>query len=843
CYGADGILGQYIESLYEDKHGNLWVGESRGLWRWAPGPPKLYSMPDSVLGMAEESDGALLIAMLSGIRKFDVKTSDWRLLPEAGHPFPARSILRDRDGGLWIGTTDRGVAHIHRGRTDFFDRSDGLSGNFVERLLEDREGNIWVPTIDGLDRFHDIAVPTTSVKQGLSNATVESVLVSRDRSVWLGTVDGLNRWADGRITVYRSKGGSGLPDDAIESLFQDYQDRLWVATRRGLAFLQNGRFTPVRSVPGTVRAIAGDRSGNVWVSQTDNFFHVRDGNVVEQIPWATLHRKDYARSMATDSAGDVWLGFRGAVVHFAGGEVRASYPVGDGVWSRVKDIRFDSDGVLWAATEGGVSRLKNGRVATLSGKNGLPCDDAHWVMQDDDRSLWVYMVCGLVRVPLEDVAAWAATADKDPHRQVRASVFDSSDGVRTHSSTTGFSPLVAKSSDGKLWFLPWDGVSVVDPRRVPINELPPPVHIEQIIADRKAAVSDANGHMRLPALVREVEIDYTALSLVAEEKVRFRYKLEGHDSDWQDAGPRRQAFYNDLLPRKYRFRVSACNNSGLWNETGASLDFSVDPAYYQTAWFFSMCVAASLALLGALYRLRLRQMARQFDVRLKERLDERTRIAQDLHDTLLQGFLSASMFVKVASDSVPEDSPARSRLDRALQLMRQVIDEGRNAVRGLRSSDSQSLDLEKSLAAVQQECTAHGKDGEEIGFRVIVEGRRRPLHPLLRDEVYRIGREALLNAFRHSGAKHIAVEIKYFSNQLSVIVRDDGCGIDAEVVKSGREGHWGLSGMRERAEKIGARLRLCSSNVTGTEIELSVPGQAAFAGRSQRRWRWNRYSP
>jgi signal transduction histidine kinase len=249
-------------------------------------------------------------------------------------------------------------------------------------------------------------------------------------------------------------------------------------------------------------------------------------------------------------------------------------------------------------------------------------------------------------------------------------------------------------------------------------------------------------------------------------------------------------------------------------------------------------VACFLALLGALYRLRLRQVERQFNVRLEERLAERTRIAQELHDTLLQGFVSASMQVGVATCSLPEDSKAKRTLTRAHEVMRQVIDEGRNAVRGLRSHSSLSLDLEQAFSQVPQELPAQASNGEPIGFRVVVEGQRRPLHPLLRDDIYRIGREALINAFRHARAKHIEIELEYFPNQLSILVRDDGCGIDARILSSGRDGHWGLRGMRERADQIGARLHVSSSATAGTEVKLSIPGHTAFLGHAKRRLRW-----
>src|SRR5262249_55069470 len=319
--------------------------------------------------------------------------------------------------------------------------------------------------------------------------------------------------------------------------------------------------------------------------------------------------------------------------YFVDGGVRAAYTSGNGLGTgMVNHLRFGPRGALWAATEGGLSRIKDSHIATLTSRNGLPCDGVNWTMEDDEHSIWLNMPCGLARIATCELDAWAA----DPGRVVRFALFDNSDGVRSHALPGGYTPQVAKSPDGRIWFAPWDGVSVIDPRNLHTNKVPPPVHIEQIVADRKTY--DATSQLRLPPLVRDLQIDYTALSLAAPEKVRFRYKLEGWDRDWHDAESRRQAFYTNLSPRNYRFRVIASNNSGVWNEDGAFLDFSVAPAYYQTLWFRLSCGFVFLALLAGLHRLRVRQLAGQFNLRLEERVNERTRIARDLHDTLLQSF-------------------------------------------------------------------------------------------------------------------------------------------------------------------------------------------------------------
>src|SRR5262249_17947808 len=383
---------------------------------------------------------------------------------------------------------------------------------------------------------------------------------------------------------------------------------------------------------------------------------------------------------ADPSRAGIWIGFfLGGIAYFEDGHISASYAVSDGLGEgRVGRFRFDPDGTVWVATEGGgLSRIKNGRVATLTSKNGLPCDVVHWVIRDNDQSFWLYTSCGLVRITRPELDAWAAAVDqnKDTQPAIHATVFDSPDGVRSLALGGHYSPQVARTPDGKIWFLPWDGVSVFDPRHLHINDLPPPMHIEQIIADDKTydVSPELTGRVGLPPRIRDIEIDYTALSLVAPEKVRFRYKLEGWDRDWHDGGARREAFYSHLPPRPYRFRVMACNNSGVWNEGGASLDFFVAPAYYQTWWFRSMCVFALLGLLAMLHRLRLHQQALLFNKTLDARVAERTRVARDLHDTLLQSFQGVLLKFHAVSYMLGDRPEAQKSLAKVIDQARQAI--------------------------------------------------------------------------------------------------------------------------------------------------------------------------
>ncbi len=347
------------------------------------------------------------------------------------------------------------------------------------------------------------------------------------------------------------------------------------------------------------------------------------------------------------------------------------------------------------------------------------------------------------------------------------------------------------------------------------------------------AVPSTSDPVRIPPARQRFTLGYIGVSLSAPDRVKYRYMLDGFDRGWSEPTAAREAVYTNLSPRSYRFRVIARNPDGVWNSAGTAIGFEIDPVFWQTWWFRCSVVLACILAFAAVYRFRLHQLATQLSVRFEERLAERTRIAQDLHDTLLQGFLSASMQLHVAVDRLPADSPAKPSLGHVLELMGQVIHEARNAVRGLRLPESASLDLEQAFSRIQHEL----RIAEETGFKIIVDGEPRPLHPVLRDEVYRIGREALVNAFRHSRATIVEVELEYSTKHFRILVRDNGCGIDSQVLQSGREGHFGLSGMRERAERIGARLRLWSRPEAGTEVEMTVPGDVAFQFPSLNRLR------
>jgi len=846
CYLQGGAFGTFVWSLLEDGSGELWAAAESGLWRWKPGAPTRYATPGvRIDDLSKTDEGRVLVA----IRELGLK----QVLGDKLATYPIRSasnpnvllsdrdvdsnkLLRDRDGGIWIGTHARGIVHLHQGRTDVFTTSEGLSGNIICSLFEDREGNVWVGTSRGIDRFRELPVSTTSTRRGLSDAN--SFTAGTDGSVWVATHDGLIRWRNEQITTFRK--AEGLPDERVQSLFCDHNGRIWAFTARGLAYFADGRFVAVNGVPSTeVYSIAGDEADNLWLSGNRGLTHLLKGRLVEHFLWSALGRSQQAKVIVCDHGG-VWLSFwtDGGVMYFKDGQVRASYTVAEGLGKgHVSGLRIDSEGAVWAGTDGGFSRIKDGHIITLTTNNGLPCDTIHWSVEDDDGGgLWLYTVCGLVRITRTDLDGWIA----DPKHKIQTTVWDAVDGVRPSAASLYFGPPVAKASDGKLWFHTGEGIQLVDPHHVAFNKVPPPVYIEQIVADHKIYWQNLPGKvssLRLPALTRDVQIDYSALSLAAPEKVRFKYKLEGQDSDWREVVNDREVQYSNLRPGPYRFRVVAANNSGVWNEQGDALEFSVLPAYYQTNWFRALCAVAFMALLWAAYQYRIRRLQHDFEMTLEARIGERTRIARDLHDTMLQSFHGLLLRFQTVSILLPERPiEAKEKLDSAIEQAAGAITEGRDAVQGLRASTVERNDLALAISTLGEEFENDSSNHRPATFRVSVEGQARDLHPILRDEIYKIAAEALRNAFHHAQAKQVEVEIRY-DDEFRLRVRDDGKGIDAAVLSShGLEGHYGLRGMRERATLIKGKLAVWSEVDAGTEVELRVPASAAYTTDRKRSW-------
>jgi signal transduction histidine kinase/ligand-binding sensor domain-containing protein len=864
CVGGDDRLRIFTaDALSEDVEGNLWIGAPNQLIRWRDGAFETY--------LREQLESRRYVQAISSIVSM-ADGSVWTAIPKEGfgvlrmvngQPTKPRlqgittaqitSLFLDHDQSLWMATLGDGIYRLYGERVDHFRSEHGLTSNAVNSMFEDREGNLWLATSRGLDCFRDSPVVAFSTNEGLA-AGSSTVLASDDGTVWIGGRGRLDMLRGDKVTSIR------VPGRVVIALWQDHAGRLWVGfDDRQLNVYERGRFRPINrpdgSPLGNAAAITEDREQNVWVSldvasPDRKLFRIRDLRVQEEF---APDRVPLVRRLAADPTGGIWLGFEdGNLGHYQSGKLEIFRLAQDAVAQRAvapesrspvtsavggfPGLSIDADGSAWVSTWSGLVRWKNREMKTLTSKNGLPCDAIVSAIRDNQATLWLYTKCGLVGVADSELERWWRGADT----KIQIQVLDVFDGAVLPAGPRRFQPSVSKSRDGRLWFVNGAVLQMIDPSALRKNRIPPPVYVEAVRADRKGYAM--SGLVRLPARSRDIEIDYTALSFSIPQKVRFRYKLDGRDQRWQDAGTRREVFYSDLPPGQYTFHVIASNNDGVWNEADASLAFFIAPAYYQTTWFRTGIAVAALAVLWAMYQLRLRRMAATFEARLQERVNERTRIARELHDTLLQSFHGVMFRFQAAANVLPDrPGEARQRLDTALKQGTQAMREGRDAVQGLRASTTVTNDLAIALGTLGDELAATAINGTpgETALDVVIHGTPRTLRPIMRDDIYRIGSEALRNAFRHARARRIEVEIRYGDRRFQLRVRDDGQGIGAATVDGQRAGHFGLPGMRERAEQIGGQFEVWSEPGMGTEVALTIPGVAVYATLRARRHFWS----
>jgi signal transduction histidine kinase len=634
---------------------------------------------------------------------------------------------------------------------------------------------------------------------------------------------------DGKVTLITQK--EGLPGQQVTALFEDHQGVLWMGIDQDLFSYSNGRFSKkVRSdgkPTGMVVGMAEDANQSIWIvtaAGTDRLLRLDPKTgAAEVVPKAQAPSR-----ITSSSKGLVYLlSFPlGEISILHDGQASEKVPLPTGPRTGGSLLAYGEDS-LFVSTDAGLYRWRDRKWSGLTTKNGLPCEAVQDQVNDEDGGLWLHLACGFVHIKKRDVDAWS----RDTTIRLDLKLYDALYGARA--GRGNFQPAHARTANGQLWFANGSVLQMIDPQNLAHNELPPPVHILRMLADRKTTSRTAN--VTLPALARDLEIDYAALSLVSPEKVRFRYALWGVDKEWQEAGSRREAYYMNLRPGHYQFQVIACNNDGVWNQQGDMLDFSIAPAYYQTNWFRALCVVVFLVLLWAAYQLRVRQLAHQFNMTLEARVSERTRIARELHDTLLQSFQGLLLrFQLVSQLFMVQPVEAKQTLDSAIDQASEAIGEARDAVQGLRSSAFDESDIVEAITAMAEELTSDTSTPESPAIDVEVEGARRDLNANVRDEAYRIAGEALRNAFRHANAKQITVEIRFDPRHFQLSVRDDGKGIDEQAMRSQPTGHFGLHGMRERAELFGGKLEVWSKLGSGTQLELSIPGATAYdlSGRS-----------
>ena len=830
CYGAtDGIQFPLAIQLQLGKSGELWVGGYSELCRWKPESSSTYfskvsRRPEtfaSLKGIAIGTDGSVWAAIdRSGpvlqLEHFEHEKWSSRSFPGITvNNSDITTLFVDRDDALWVGTAHHGVFRTRGNTADHFGSTDGLSSDAIGRFHQDAEGTIWVVTSEGIDNFRDLQVTTYSMREGLTAAGASSVTASRDGTVWIGNFGALDFLRDGKLSAIRS--GHGLPGQNVTTLFEDHAGRLWAGVDGGLWVYDRGTFRAVRhpdgSVLGIIFAITEDVRHNIWVRAGPNLDRIYDLELRDEF---TSPQISTAYILAANPRGGIFLGLvNGDLIQYLDGKTQAIPSNEVGNTRQIRDLLVEPDGSVWGTTLDEVALWKNGERQNLTTRNGLPCDGIFALVKDSRGTLWLYSRCGLIAIEKSQLDQWW----EQPESLVKFKLFSSFDGVQA--GLTSLKPQAIRSTDGRLWFVNGHLLQMIDPEHPRVNVIPPPVNIEGIVADRKSY--SPRSDLRLPALTRDLEIDYTALSFVIPQRVRFRYRLQGRDAGWQEPGVRRQAFYSDLRPGNYQFRVIACNNDGVWNEAGATLNFSIAPAWYQTNWFGALCVASVVFIVWLLHRLRMRQVTAAISTRFDERLAERTRIARDLHDTLLQTIQGSKLVADDALDPSADPDRMRRAIKQLAVWLGRATEEGREALNSLRTSTTEKNDLSEAFQRAMEECQLQGSMEASLS----VAGDATEMHPIVRDEVYRIGYEAIRNACVHSRATQLQVELTY-ARDLALRISDNGVGIDPAIADRGKQGHFGLQGMRERAARIVGKLTVVSSATSGTEIKLVVPGSVIY---------------
>jgi ligand-binding sensor domain-containing protein/signal transduction histidine kinase len=812
------LIGGSIQALFQDAEGALWIATPYGVGRVKDGIFTNYTVRDglgsnSVRAIQQDREGRLWFGSLGGLTSFSRGHFTTYTTRDGLPNDRIISLYAGRDGALLVGTAG-GFCRFTDGRFANLNAGESLSTSTILAMLEDREGNLWVGTESaGLNLLKDTKFTTYTVRTGLSNDVIKSLYEDRNGNTWIGTDGGgLNMLKDGRVSVYTTR--DGLSSNVVLALFGDSAGNLWAGTPEGLNRYAHGRFTTFTAADGLanndVRSMTADHSGNLWIGTRGGLTRMKEGafktfTEVDGLP------NDLIATLYVDTKGALWIGTLGGLSRFMNDEF-TTLTTRDGLTSdAVISLYEDSEATLWIGTNGGgLNRLKDGKFTAYTMLNGLLDDTVYRILEDGRNNLWLSCRKGIFYISksaLDDFANGRISS-------IAPVAYGTADGMITRECSGGGDPAGWKGVDGKLWFPTIKGVAMIDPERIKINSQPPPVVIEQVRIDDESITP--GDRVELPSGTTRLDFYFTAPSFVAPEKVKFKYRLEGFDKDWIDSGARRIAYYTNLRPGNYSFRVIASNNDGVWNETGATLGLYLKPFFYQTYWFYAVCVLAIAVMGTLLYRLRVRGMQKRFAAVLAER----TRIAREIHDNLAQEMSGISVQLEVVARTMPAGAEAATtHLDNARRQVRHGIAEARRYVWDLRSPALENNDLRSALSE-----TARRLTGETtIQARVEVNGTFRPLPPAVEDNLLRIGQEAINNAVKHADAQQIFVNLIFAARRVQLSVRDDGRGFDNQRAANGNAGHFGLIGMRERAEQLGGTFSVHSTAGGGTEVVADVP--------------------
>jgi ligand-binding sensor domain-containing protein/signal transduction histidine kinase len=872
-----------VRYLLEDQ-GTLWVATAAGPDAFDPRTGKVIrhypsSWHPPLDRIYEDRSGTLWLCATrhGGLTSLDPKTGifttyiyfdEW---PETPGLHECWGILEDQRGMMWLATRPDGVLKFDRRRREFTRyRNDpgnpaSLSSDGGESLMEDREGSIWIGTRDqGVDRFSSAPSPFTIYRNEPGNPNsldqnfAYSVLEDSQGIFWIGTANRLNRLdrKTGRYTFYRHDPANpaSIAADRVTAMVEDRAGYLWFATFGGglnRFDRKTGRFNAYRPEPGNpaslshdhVLSLLLDHEGVLWAGTEDglNRMDMRTGRFTVYRFNGPLDSRMY-RVLAEDRDGSIWMGtyeqglqrldVRTGTITAYKNDPKAGDSLSN---NRVNALCIGHSGTLWVGTQNGLNRFDRhtGEFTIFNQRDGLPSNAIDGILEDAAGNLWLATENGLSKF--------------DPQAKTFKNYY-TDEGLAGNAFID--SNVYFKSAQAEMFSGGHGGITAFYPQRVIDNPYVPPIVLtdfrlfnnpvpvgEKSVLRKSISYTDA---LTLSHQQNIFSIEFSSLSYNNPQRNRYRYMLEPLEKTWNEVGSnQRLVTYTTLPPGPYTFRVQASSSSGVWNEQGVALYIRILPPWWNAKWFLVLCGGTLLALLWATHQLRVQHLHQQFARTLEVRVAERTRIARDLHDTLLQSFQGLLLQFKAVSYQL-QPGKIKSALDSAIVDASHAITEGRDTVQGLRASTIQKNDLAVAIRAIGEELASAEASQPPPTFHVFVEGTPRSLHPILRDEVYRTASEALRNAFRHAQAHQIEVEFRYDEKDFKVRVRDDGKGIDREVLSSdGRKGHFGLHGMRERAKLAGGELAIWSEVDSGTEIELTIPASRAYT-RSPRRFWWFR---
>jgi ligand-binding sensor domain-containing protein/signal transduction histidine kinase len=824
---------QAVRQVYAARSGDVWLATNRGALRLAGNRVRHYTARDglgteNLTSVGEDRQGNLWFGTVGGglIRYDGARFEGYPIKPDAPDNI-VYAIAEDGAGRLWAGTHG-GLYRLGPDRMTGFARGDGLPSDFVTALWADREGSLWVGTDGGgLAQVRDAGARVFNARDGLAGDSVRSI-VEDARGVWFAS------WFSDRLSLlgggeFKAVGaGHPLLRHGVRAMLADRGGALWLAVADNrLVSLRGGVFKDHTDAGGPavpIFALAEDERGRLWLGRSDGLVLYEDGKFTNRTAGLKLPAPG-VRVIIAARGGGLWVGTESGLLRLRDDGSIQSYTARDGLpYPFVAGLYEDADGSLWVGTRGGgLSRFKDGSFESVTMKQGLPSDEVYQMLEDDRANLWCGSSRGVFRVSRRELNQFFA----GEVRSLASVSFGHADGLQ-NPVHFGTHPSACRTRDGRLWFPTLNGAVMIEPERLSFNPVAPLVAVEQVVVDKQAF--GAGREVVAPPGRGEVEIHYAGLSFVAPERVAFRYRLEGYEDEWVEAGARRTAYYTNLPPGDYVFRVLAANGDGVWAEAGAAARFRLRPHFYQTWSFYAAC---ALALAGLAW-LAHKQRVRQIHARHAAVMAERNRIARNIHDTLAQevaGLLAQLHVIKTLLVASPQT--AARHVERAVELARTGLADARRLVLDLRHQALEQDDLAAALEnfvaqfSGPDEDADDGEDAEDadraqprVSYRV--SGAPRRLAAEHENNLLRIGQESVTNALRHAAARSVEVTLSFEPKAVELRVRDDGRGFDPGAHAQGFGGHYGLLGIRERAAQIGGELSLSSSPGAGTEIKVRV---------------------